>query len=90
MAMAESTGKDPEAGKYWEQEEKVATENEMVRCHHQLSGYDLSKLWETVKDREAWCNRFGHDLTIEEPQQKACGIEAVLMVSNTQPSQSTL
>ena len=54
-AMAESTGKDPEAGKDWEQEEKVATENEMVRCHHQLSGYDLSKLWEIVKDREAWC-----------------------------------
>ena len=53
--MAESTGKDPEAGKDWEQEEKGATENEMVRWHNQLNGCDCSKLWEIVKDREAWC-----------------------------------
>ena len=30
------------------------TEDEMVGWHHQLSGHDLSKLQETVKDREAW------------------------------------
>ena len=28
----------------------------MVGWHHQLNGnMNLSKLWETVKDREAWC-----------------------------------
>ena len=30
------------------------TEDKMVGWHHQLSGHELSKLWETVKDREAW------------------------------------
>jgi len=29
------------------------TEDEMVAWHHQLSGHDLSKLREMVKDREA-------------------------------------
>ena len=30
------------------------TEDETVGWHHRLSGHDLSKLQETVKDREAW------------------------------------
>ena len=32
------TGKDPDAGKDWRQEEKGTVENEMVRLHHQLNG----------------------------------------------------
>ena len=33
------TGKDPDAGEDWGQEEKEATEGEMVGWHHQLSGH---------------------------------------------------
>ena len=45
------TGKDPDAGKDWGQEEQRMTEDEMVGWHHQL----LSKLQEIVEDRGAWC-----------------------------------
>ena len=38
------TGKDPDAGKDWEQEEKGATENEMVEWHHQLHGHEFEKI----------------------------------------------
>ena len=31
-------GKDPDAGKYWRQEEKGMIEDEMVGWHHQLNG----------------------------------------------------
>ena len=33
-------GKDPDAGKDWRQEEKGATEDEMVGWHHWLSGHE--------------------------------------------------
>ena len=45
-------GKDPDAGKDSRQEEKGMTEDGMVEWHHQFMS--LSKLWEMVKDREAW------------------------------------
>ena len=48
-------GKDPDAGQDERREEKGTAEDEMVGRHHQLNGQEfLSKLWETVKDREAW------------------------------------
>ena len=43
------TGKDPDAGKDWRQEEKRVTEDEMVGCHHWLSGQELEQ---TPGDRE--------------------------------------
>ena len=48
-------GKDSDTGKDWRQEEKGMTKDEVVEWQHWLNGYELSKLWEMVKDREAWC-----------------------------------
>ena len=42
------TGKDPDAGKDWRQEEKGTTEDEIVGWHHQLDNMSLSRLWELV------------------------------------------
>ena len=43
-------GKDPDAGKYWRQEEKGTTEDEMVGWHHQLNGHafrQTGRRWRT-------------------------------------------
>ena len=37
------TGKDPDAGKDWRQEEKGAAEDEMVGWHHQLDGHEFKQ-----------------------------------------------
>ena len=44
------TGKDPDAGRDWGQEEKGTTEDEMARWYHWLDEPEL----ELVMDREAW------------------------------------
>ena len=35
------TGKDPDAGKDWRQEETGTTEDEMAGWHHQLNGHEF-------------------------------------------------
>ena len=60
------TGKDPNDGKDWRQEEKGMTEDKMVGWHHEFDYWlimrltdawmdmSLSRLQELVMDREAW------------------------------------
>jgi len=38
------TGKDPDAGKNWRQEEKGTTEDEMVGWYHWLNGHDFEQI----------------------------------------------
>ena len=38
------TGKDPDAGKDWRQEEKRTTEDEMIGQHHWLNGHEFEQL----------------------------------------------
>ena len=49
------TGKDPDAGNDWGQEEKGAAEDEMVGWHHWLTGHESEQTLGDSEDREAWC-----------------------------------
>ena len=62
MRRAESLEKDLDAGKDWGQQEKGVTEDEMVRWHLQLNGYEFEQ---TSRDNEGWgslvcCSPWGH------------------------------
>ena len=54
MTMSWLTGKDPDAGKDWRQQEKGMTEDEIVGWHYWLNGHESEQASELVKDREAW------------------------------------
>ena len=66
-------GKDSDNGKNWGQEEKVATEDEMVGWDHRLNRHESGRLREIVKDREArsaavhGVSRVGHDWATKQP-----------------------
>ena len=53
-AKSQLIGKDSDAGKDRQEEEKGMTEDEMVGWHHRLDGHEFEPTQETVKDREAW------------------------------------
>ena len=55
-------GKDPDAGKDWQQEEKGTQEDEMVGWHHQLGGHEFEQAL-GVGDGQgslACCSPWGH------------------------------
>ena len=54
------TGKDPDAGKDWGQEEKEATEEEMVGWHHQLNGNEFEQIpWDSKGQGSLACCHSG-------------------------------
>ena len=55
-------GKDPEAGKDWRQEEKRATEDEMVGWHHRLNGHEFEETLGGGEGQESLvcCSPWGH------------------------------
>ena len=48
------TGKDPDAGRDWGQEEERTTEDEMAGWHLRFDGLEFGKLRELGMKREAW------------------------------------
>ena len=46
---------DPDVGKYWNQEEKGTTEDEMVGWHHWFNGHEFEQTLGILKDKKAWC-----------------------------------
>ena len=47
-------GKDPDAERDWGQEEKGATEDEIVGCHHRLNGHECEETLGENEGQEAW------------------------------------
>ena len=61
-AKRQLTGKDHDSGKDWGQGEKVATEDEMVGWHHQLSVYEFEQIPGDSEGQGslACCSPWGH------------------------------
>ena len=86
MRRADLLKKDIDAGKDWGQEEKGATEDEMVGWHHQLDGLEFearARSWWWTGRPGMWqsigSQRGGHNLVMEKQQINRC----FLWLSNT-------
>ena len=65
-AKSRLTGKDPDAGENWGQEEEGMPEDEIVRLHHWLNGYEFEQALRDSKGQRSlvccslWGHRVGH------------------------------
>ena len=61
-AKSQLTGKDPDAGKDWGQEEKWVTEDEMVGWHHWLNGHESENIPGDSEGQGSFvsCSSWGH------------------------------
>ena len=68
------TGKEPDAGKDWRQEEKGVTDDKMVGWHHCLNGLEFEQAsgdgegQESLAYCSSWGHRVRHDWVTEEQQ----------------------
>jgi len=62
LAKSRLIGKDPDAGKDWGQQEKRATEDEVVGWHHWLKGHEFEQILRDSEGQEslACCSPWGH------------------------------
>ena len=70
--------KDPDAGKDWRQKEKGAAEDEMVRQHHRVNGYEFEQIpgvsggQGSLECCSPWdSHRVRHNLVIEQQQRES-------------------
>ena len=63
------TGKEPDAGKDWEQEEKKVTEDETVGWHHRLNEHESEQTAGDSEGQERLAQRVEHNLAIEQQQK---------------------
>ena len=79
--------KDPNAGKDWGQEEKGATEDEMVRWHYRLNGHEFEQAPGNGEGQRSlvccnlWGSRVAHDYSTEQQQQRD-KYHMILLISN--------
>ena len=77
------TGKDPDAGKDWRQEEKGMTKNEMVGWHHRLNGHGCEQQPGDGEGQGSLAftglQRVGHDWVIEQQKQNNHPITKALL-----------
>ena len=66
------TGKDPDDGKIWRQEEKGATEDEMVGWHHRINGHELEQTQGSLACWSMGLQRVGHNWAIEQQGPTIC------------------
>ena len=69
-------GNDPDAWRYWGQEEKGTTEDEMVGWHHQLNGHEFEHTSGNGEGQGSlaccspWGGKVRHNLAAEQQQQQ--------------------
>ena len=79
------TGKDPDAGKDWRQEQKGTTEDEMVGWHHPLDRHEFERAPEAG---DGWgglacCRPRGHGVGHDWATELNCLIEDDLLISRS-------